>query len=123
MSYVLTGSELPPGYGSVNPFVAVSGPGGERSDSKQSRVLVRPSSSQIVGPYVGPSCQQETAGLDPDRRTIRLRRGENAHGIPFRVLRVHRDALITPANDHKPSCRRRDSNPRHADYDSAALTD
>jgi PhnB protein len=28
MSEVLTGSQLAPGYGSINPFVAVSGPGG-----------------------------------------------------------------------------------------------
>lgn len=28
MPHVLTGSQLPPGYGSVNPFVAVSGKGG-----------------------------------------------------------------------------------------------
>jgi PhnB protein len=28
MPHVLTGSQLPPGYGSINPFVAVSGQGG-----------------------------------------------------------------------------------------------
>jgi PhnB protein len=28
MAEVLTGLQLPPGYGSINPFVAVSGPGG-----------------------------------------------------------------------------------------------
>ena len=41
------------------------------------------------------------------------------------AARRHADVVITPA-DKSPAkrvCRRRDSNPRHADYDSAALTD
>ena len=46
------------------------------------------------------------------------------HTVGTRLrLRGNAPERRNPANAGLPRCRRRDSNPRHADYDSAALTD